>query len=64
MLKVEYIQASFAVGHIAEAIREAILLAITEDRVVKFEFNDTPISVDPETLVDFIGKQYQRPAAT
>jgi hypothetical protein len=58
VLRVDHIVATVGVGHIARAIREAIIMAMTENRVVKFEFNGKSIVVDPSRLLEHIGDQY------
>jgi hypothetical protein len=43
---------------IGECIRDASLLALTADIVVKFSFNDTEIIVDPRELIKVSYKKW------
>ena len=59
-LKVDHIVATVGVGRIDDAVREAIILSLTENRIVKFEFNAKPIEVEPADVIDHIMKQYAK----
>ena len=54
-ITVEYIQCHVHAGvpkH--NALREAIILALTGGRAVKFEFNNRPYTVNPGTVCDLV----------
>lgn len=42
---------------VSECIREAVILALQENRKVQFTHNDTPVTIAPAEIVEFY---YQR----